>query len=177
MPSVTDLAIQTRQNAADVVARHKKLASYRLYAILAPTLEVCERCERDPKERAEIDRLFAEQPLGDQNRRYVESGSDIYVLVCRFVFAGTNRSNAIRYAQALREAAKLQIGSGELDGWLRKNGGVAALYFRRPLASRTSSTRTLRLDRSITFPRDKPFTITLRWGTDNAFCVVGLEGE
>lgn len=177
MTSVTDLALQTRQNAADVVARHKKLASYRLYAILAPTMEVCERCERNPQERAEIDRLFASQPRGDQNRRYVERGSDIYVLVCRFVFAGTNRSNAIRYAQALREAAKLQIGSGELDEWLRKNGGVAALYFRRPLESRSSSTRTLRLDRSITFPRDKMFVITLQWGTENAFRVIELEGE
>lgn len=104
--------------------------------------------------------------------RYVEAGSDIFVLVCRFVFAGTNRANAIRYSQCLREAVKLGIEAKDLAAWLRQNGGVNALYFRRPLESRTSTTRTLRLARSVTFPRDKPFTLTLQWGTDNAFRVL-----
>lgn len=170
--SISELALSTRQGAAEVVARHKKLASFRLYAILAPCLELCERCERDPSERAELDRLFAEQPKGDQNRRYIERGSDIYVLVCRFVFAGTNRTNAIRYAQSLREAAKLQIRSSELEAWLRKNGGVNALYFRRPLAAKTSSARTLRLTSSIVFPRDAKFTLVLQWQQDNCFRVL-----
>lgn len=170
-PSVTALAMDARQSAADVVARHKKLASFRLYAVLAPCLEICERCQANPAEMAEIESLFRQQPH-DGNRRYVEAGSDIFVLVCRFVFAGTNRTNAMRYSQCLREAVKLGLTSADLEAWLRQNGGVNALYFRRPLASATSSARTLRLARSITFPRDKPFTLTLQWATDNAFRVL-----
>lgn len=170
-PTVTSIAMDARQAASDVVARHKKLASFRLYAVLAPCLEVCERCQTNPTDLAEIEAMFRQQPR-DGNRRYVERGSDIFVLICRFVFSGTNRSNAIRYSQCLREAVKLGIGSADLEVWLRQNGGVNALYFRRPLASSTSSARTLRLSRSITFPRDKPFTLTLQWGTDNAFLVM-----
>lgn len=170
--SISELALLTRQGAGEVVARHKKLASFRLYAILAPCLELCERCERDPSERHELDKLFAEQPKGDRNRHYIEKGSDIYVLVCRFVFAGTNRTNAIRYSQSLREAAKMQISSAEIEAWLRKNGGVNALYFRRPLEAKTSSARTLRLANSIVFPRDGDFTLTLRWSQDNTFKVL-----
>lgn len=173
-PSVTTLAMDARQSAADVVARHKKQASFRLYAVLAPCLEICERCTRNPADIAEIEALFRQQPH-DGSRRYVEAGSDIFVLVCRFVFSGTNRSNAIRYSQCLREAVKLGIASEDLAAWLRHNGGVNALYFRRPLASSTSTARTLRLARSITFPRDKPFTLTLQWGTENAFRV--LDGK
>ena len=174
MISVTDLALKARGQASEVVIRHKKRASFQLYSVLAPCLELCERCERDPAERAELERLFAAQPR-EGNRRYVERGSDIYVLVCRFVFAGTDRSNAMRYSQALREAAKLQIRSGELEAWLGKNGGVNALYFRRPLTTRSVSTKTIRLARSITIPRDRGFTVTLLWSQDNTFRVLGLD--
>lgn len=174
-PSVTSLAMDARQAAAEVVVRHKKHASFRLYAVLAPCLEICERCQANPADLAEIEALFRQQSH-EGNRRYVERGSDIFVLVCRFVFSGTNRTNAIRYSQCLREAVKLGVAANDLEAWLRANGGVNALYFRRPLASETSSARTLRLARSITFPRDKPFTLTLQWGTDNAFRVLGQNG-
>lgn len=177
MTSISELALQTRQSASEVVARHKKKASFRLYAVLAPCLELCERCGRDPAERAELESLFARQPKGERNRRYVEKGSDIYQLVCRFVFCGTNLTNATRYAQALQQATDMQIRSPELEGWLRENGGVNALYFRRPLRYRSSTARTLRLASSITFPRDRDFTLTLRWTNDNAFKVVATDGE
>jgi hypothetical protein len=170
--SIIDLVQQTRQQAGEVVARHKRHSSFRLYDVLAPCLAICERCERDPDERAEIDRLFAEQPKVGQNRRYVEKGSDIYQLVCRYVFAGTYLTNATRYAQALREAAKMQIRSADLATWLRHNGGVNALYFRRPLAALAVEMKTLRLTEPVRVQRHKAFSLTLRWQPDNTFKVL-----
>lgn len=170
MTTITELAVRTRKDASEVVQRHKKRASFQLYTVLASCLELCERCDQHPIERIELERLFESQPH-EGNRRYVESGSDIYVLVCRFVFAGTHRTNAIRYSQALREAVKLQIRSGELEQRLRQNGGINALYFRRPLTIESVSTKTLRLARSITVPRGRPFTLTLQWTAENTFQV------
>lgn len=174
LPAITDLAMQARAAAAVVVDRHvnpsQKQASLALYAVLARCMELCERCERDPAEREELDRLFAEQPKTG-NRRYVEHGSDIYVLVCRFVFTETDRTNAMRYASALREAWKMDVASAELEQWLKDNGGVNALYFRRPLDARSVRTSTLRLAKQIEFSRDRPFTLTLQWRDDNSFDV------
>ena len=168
--TIVDLARRVRAEADDVVVRHKKLASFRLYALLAPCLELCERCGRDPVERDDLHALFMSQPH-EGNRRYVERGSDIYTLVCRYVFNGTSGTNIWRYACALREASKLQIGSGQLEGWMRDNGGINALFFRRPIEMRTTCLKTLRLDRAAAMPRDHAFTLTLRWQTDNSFQV------
>jgi len=180
MISIVDLALQARRNAAAVVDRHvnpsQKQASLALYDVLAPCMELCERCGRDPDDRAELERLFAEQPRPG-NRRYVEKASDIYVLVCRFVFTETDRTNAIRYACALREAGRRQIRSTALAEWLRRNGGVNALYFSRPLDTRIVATKTLHLHDRISFSRDAPFTLTLRWRTDNRFDVLAAVGS
>lgn len=172
--TIVDLARRVRTQADEVVIRHKKLSSFRLYAILAPCLELCERCERDPGERDELHALFMTQPH-DGNRRYVERGSDIYTLVCRYVFNGTSGTNVWRYACALREAAKLQIGSATIEGWMRDNGGINALFFRRPIEMRTTCAKSLRLDRAVAMPRDCAFTLTLRWRQDNTFKVEKVE--
>ena len=175
MTDILDLALQARRDAALVVDRHtnpnQKTASITLYGVLASCLELCERCDNDAAERAALEKLFAEQPKTG-NRRYVEKGSDIYVFVCRFVFTSTDRTNAIRYASALREAAKSQIHRSNLFSYLKKNGGVRALYFRRPLAARSVRTKTLHLAEQIEVSRDKPFTVTLSWRQDNIFDVV-----
>lgn len=177
MTPIVDLALQARRDAATVVDRHvnpsQKQASLALYDVLAPCLELCERCERDANEQAELERLFADQPR-QGNRRYVEKASDIYVLVCRFVFTETDRTNAMRYACALREAGRRQIGSTDLADWLRSNGGVNALYFSRPLDTRVVGSKTLHLHSRISFSRDEPFTLTLRWRTDNRFDVLAI---
>jgi hypothetical protein len=172
---IATFAIQTRDRASNIVARQgQKKTSFELYAVLAPCLELCERCLRDPAEQAALDRLFADQPKGKRNRHYVEKGSDIYLHVARFVFCDgeRNRNNAWRYSVALREAAKSQIGSEDLAAWLKDNGGVNALYFKRPLDIVHVTTKALRLARPITYPRDRPFTLTLRWTRDNAFDVL-----
>jgi hypothetical protein len=171
--NITELAETVREAASEVTSRHKKLASFRLYAVLGDVMQVCERALLNPVERAELDTLLRAQPH-DGNRRYVEKGSDVYALVCRYVFHGSpNRANLYRYAEALRQAAGLQIGSGALADWLGKNGGINALWFRREVTRQPASLKVLRLLEAVTFPRDgSTFTLTLRWTDQNAFEVV-----
>lgn len=170
--TIIELAIQTRNSANSVTIRHKKKSSFELYAVLADCMEICERCLLNPEQRGELEQLFHAQDKGSQKRRYVEKSSDIYQLVCRFVFAATDRNNCNRYAHALREAEKLQLNSSRLEKWLAINGGVNALYFRRPLVSNSVYTRALRLNQSILIDRHKEFTLTLRWRNDNTFDVL-----
>jgi hypothetical protein len=172
MSTITELAKAVRCAADDVTSRHKKLASFRLYGVLADVMEVCERAERDPAEKAELDALLREQPH-DGNRRFVEKGSDTYTLVCRYVFHGSpNRSNLYRYAEALRQAAAIQLRSDTLAAWLKTSGGVNGLYFRREVVKKPARLRVLRLLSPIEFPRDRPFMITLEWTDQNAFKVI-----
>lgn len=178
MSEIYKAMLRARENAAVVSRWHttpgKTKASLTLYKVLAECKQLCERCETNPQEKAEVERMFAEQPKAG-NRRYVEKGSDVYVLICRFVFAETDRTNAIRYAIALREAAKLNIEGAQLADWMKTNGGINTLYYRRPLEIRDVKTKTLRLDQQIEISRDKPFTLTLRWQPDNTFAVIGQE--
>jgi alkanesulfonate monooxygenase SsuD/methylene tetrahydromethanopterin reductase-like flavin-dependent oxidoreductase (luciferase family) len=178
MSEIYKAMLQARENAAIVSRWHttpgKTKASLTLYKVLAECKQLCERCETSPQDKAEVDRMFAEQPKAG-NRRYVEKGSDVYVLICRFVFAETDRTNAMRYAAALREAAKMDIPGARLSDWMKTNGGINALYFRRPLDAREVKTKALRLDQQITISRDKPFVLTLQWQPDNTFTVIGQE--
>lgn len=172
MTTITELAQAVRHNADEVTNRHKKQASFRLYAVMADVMEVCERAERAPAEKTELDALLREQPH-EGNRRFVEKGSDVYTLVCRYVFHGSpNRANLYRYAEALRQAALMQLGSNDLAAWLRSSGGINALYFRREVVKKPARLRILRLLEAIEFPRDKPFTLTLQWTDLNAFKVI-----
>lgn len=175
MSDIITLAINARQAATLVVDRHtnpnKTMASLALYNVLARCMELSERCERDPDEHQQLNRLFKQQPKSG-NRRFVEKNSDIYILVCRYVFTETDRSNAMRYAAALREAAKMQISSERLVDHMKKNGGVNALYFRRPLDARTVKTKCLQLAEPILYSRDSPLHLVLKWRDDNLFVVV-----
>lgn len=161
--------------ARQIVDRHtnpgQKKASLALYGVLADCLALVEACDRDPLVEEEMRAMFAAQPK-EGNRRYVEKGSDSYIYVCRFVFTSTDRTNAMRYAAALREAHKLQVRSMDLVAWMKQNGGVNALYFRRPLEAREVRLKALRLSRQITVSRHAPFSLTLRWKDDNSFEVI-----
>lgn len=171
MTTITELVQAVRHEADEVTSRHKKLASFRLYAVLSNVMEVCERALRDPAEKQELDTLVREQPH-DGNRRFVEKGSDVYTLVCRYVFHGSpNRANLYRYAEALRQAALIQLNSAGLAAWMKENGGVNALYFRREVVKKPARLRILRLLEPIEFPRDRPSTLTLEWTDLNAFKV------
>lgn len=171
IPTISELARAARTFAGEVVVRHKKKASFRLYEVLASCMQICERSDLDPADRAELEQLVSDQPK-DGNRRYVEKGSSIYLLVCRYVFAGSNLTNCARYSQALNEAAKMQIGSETIAKWMRENGGVNALYFKRPLDQTTVSMKTLRLAQSVTVSRGQAFDLRLRWKNDNTFEVI-----
>jgi hypothetical protein len=71
------LEILARTPAIMVTERHKKHADRELYLILANSLEIVEACA-DPAEAKVLDDLIRKRFAGDNKRRYVERGSDIY---------------------------------------------------------------------------------------------------
>lgn len=149
-----------------------------LYGLLAACLGLVERCQRHPDAISELRGLVAQQPTAG-NRRYVEHGSDACLLVCRYVFgdlksAAANRSNGSRYAHCLRQAQAAGLTSATLARHLREQGGINALYFKRPLKALTVATKTLRLDRSIDVPKAGTVTLTLRRMPDGCFEVIGV---
>lgn len=177
-PSVKDeaLRLQREAYAGPIGKRH---SSFALYDLLAGCMALAERCRRNPADLAELEALVREQPSAGKGRWTLRT-SDEYLLVCRFVFprTGTGKgelSNASRYAHCLREAAKRKLRSHELSAWLRENGGINALYLRRPLTRITVFTKTLRLTESIEVPKQGEFTLTLRRTPENTFDVVAVE--
>lgn len=175
--SIIELAHECREAAETVLRRHQKLASFDLYRVLAKCMELCDACRSSNTAQDELRGLIAAAaPTG--NRVYVEHGSDEFTLCCRYVFHGdTSRANVCRYAHALREARKLGLTPGELFAWLAGNGGVNALYLRRPLTAATASAKVLRLDRSVTFPKNGRFVLVLERGADNVFTVHACDAE
>lgn len=171
MVNITELANEVRAEAADIVNRHQKLASLNLYRVLARCLEVAEHCTLSVDAQQEMRRLVAsEAPPG--KRSYVETRSDEYVLVCRYVLKGEDYANLSRYSNALREAKKLQLHSSELYEWLKHKGGVQALYLRRPSIHQVVNAKLIRLDRTITFPKLGAFTMILERTEDGTFTVI-----
>jgi len=175
-PSITEAAdlLRARAEAGPIGKRH---SSFELYALLADCMALAERVGADTDEFAALRMEMTMQGGSAGPRRYVERDSDEYILVCRYVFsdrnAGKERSNASRYAHALREAARQQISSRTLNEHLRSNGGVNALFLKRPLAARTSTTKTLYLSEAITVPKGCPFTVSLSRRLDGSFDVIG----
>lgn len=160
-----------RQDAAAVAKRHQKGSSRQLYAVLTRAMRICERCALCPADLAEVDRLIRAQPTSGKGR-WTLQGSDVYTLVCRYVFADTCLGNASRYAATLRQAAGRQISSDALFEQLADRGGVSALFLERPLDARSVEARTLRLDRAVTFPKDGAVVLTLARGPDGVFVVL-----
>lgn len=175
METVAEAAHRVRRTAeAGPIGKRK--TSFELYALLADCMALAERCTSDRAAFDEMRGLVAQQPH-DGNRRYVEMCADAYQLVCRFVFAdlksrGAERSNASRYAMALREAAKIGVKSADLAAHLRDGGGINSLFLARPLAARSVTTRMLHLTQSITAPKDEEITLTLRRISDGRFDVI-----
>jgi hypothetical protein len=172
--SLVDLLNEVRQEALSVIIRHKKKASFRLYEVLARAMSIVERCDRNTGDRHELHSLIAQMPLGSRNRQYVEKGSDDNTLVGRYVFQHSNYTNICRYAHAMREAAKAQISSDQLANYLRTNGGINTLYMKKPNDHFVMSKKNLYLTKSVTFNRNEPFTITLKWCDDNRFDVLDM---
>jgi hypothetical protein len=166
------LAFETKEDAASIVLRHKKHASFKLYDVLAPCLEMCERCDASTDERETLNAFLAESIMVEGKKRYVERKSDIYTRVCRYVFSTSNYTNICRYAHCLREAVKLDIKSPDIAKYMRENGGVNGLYFRRPINLAIVRTSTFRLTKPVEIYRDREFTLTLRWTKENRFEVI-----
>jgi hypothetical protein len=159
----------------------------KLYALLAECLGICEEVIAadafEELRRLAVTRVNERQPRGTitraesnngRGRRYVEAGSDAFILVARYVLSGVDGRNSFyRYAVTLREANKRKIASTDLVRWLGENGGVNALY--APAAYRKESHRTkvLHLNQTVSFPREGDFTITLRHDGRGFFDVVG----
>lgn len=170
MGDLSALVKQACDEADAATALHARNGRQALYDALGTCAVICRVCSFDSQKYDELRTLIAAQPRGgDQNRRYVERGSDVFTRVCRYVFVNTNYTNVCRYAHTLREAEKAQIAPGDLSDWLQSNGGVNALYYRRPLHEEEVATKVLRLTRKIVFPRHDEFTLTLRWTSENTF--------
>lgn len=145
-----------------------------LYAVLGDCLTFCEEIDRDGADADLRLALSGHDIPGKKRRSYVETGSDIYLMVGRFVF-DPNRAAAFRYGVALREAALKQVKGADLPGWLKDHGGIASLFLRRPLTARTVTTKTLHLNQAVTVPKEGTITLTLRRDHRNFFDVVDVE--
>jgi len=176
--SVTDIAWELRIVAeAEGIGKSKQWRE--LYDLLQGCAVLADRCAAGA-DNAEMRRLVAQQPTNG-NRRYVERGSDEFLLVCRFVFtnqqsSGANRSNASRYAHCLREAKSRGIAACKLAKHLEANGGVNALFLSRPNAERSVQTKTLHLTSAIKVPKFAPITLTVNRRQDGKFDVMSIGG-
>lgn len=169
--TLEEQARNIKSSASQIIA--KRQSDTTLYTVLGGCMELCERCG-DPGEEAKM-RVLANSlpPRPGRSKHFIERGSDVYQLVARYVFYGEeDRSNINRYAHSLRQAGLIQIRGADLPGWLKDNGGINALYMRRPLERNDVTTRCLRLTESITVPKDKSFTLTLRRTPENTFEVL-----
>lgn len=157
----------------------KRHTSFELYSLLGECMTLAERCRSSPEEADEMRRLVANQPTTRQ-RRYVEGGSDSFLLVSRYVFAdlrsaAANRSNASRYAHAMRIAFDAGIRGAALAEHLRDNGGINSLFVKRPLLAVSVSTKTLHLTSSVTLPKQGAARLTLSRSIDGRFDVHEVE--
>jgi len=169
---VVAMARACREAAEAVIRRHQKLASLDLYRVLTQSLELCEAALATNSGQDELRQLVAADAETGR-RRYVERGSDVYTTACRFVFSGDEcHANMCRYAHALREASRLGLTSATLFEHLKSEGGVNALYLRRPLSALTKTLKIVQLDRSITVPKSGRFTLTLERAPNNVFAVI-----
>lgn len=178
MPTITDEAFGLRRiaEAGPIGKRH---SSFELYDLLGGCMRLAERC-RDRTAFEEIRNLVLARPAVGRRAPYIERGSDEFILVCRFVFANlrsasAERSNASRYAHALRHAHSLGIGGGQIAAHLRENGGINALFLRRPLAARNVTTKCLTLTQSVTIEKGSVVRLTLRRLPDNTYEVLRLD--
>jgi hypothetical protein len=178
MTSVADEANALRR-VAEAGPIGKRHSNFELYELLAGCMHLAERCaERSAMD--EMRTLALESSTNRGSRTYIERDSDVFILVCRYVFsnlrsASAERSNASRYAATLRQARKIGVTSKTLSEHLRDRGGINALFLRRPLAATTVETKCLRLTKAIVFPKDATMRISLHRLPDNTYDVIATE--
>lgn len=152
-----------------------------LYGLLTGILFICEKVDREGlhDELREAIRVTVDvrgQGNAGKGRRFSFKGADAPVLVCRHVLGEIDTRDAVyRYARALREARKRGLTSGELSGWLKKNGGLLALTNAATVVT-NRKVQIIHLDRSITYPTSGEFTLTLEHDGKGAFIVRNQSG-
>jgi hypothetical protein len=144
-----------------------------LYALLAEMKAICEDVTRAGAED-ELRALYWQRGLeAGSRKRYIEAGTDVHIMVARYVLDGEdNRNSTYRYALAMREAEKRQVCAADLATWLRGSGGINALYKQRETAHRAREARTLHLTSAVTCMTGVPITLTLRRRPDGFFDVL-----
>lgn len=175
MTDIVRDATKLRDQAAPRNRQHKQVE---LYWMLADCMALAERCMHNPAEYDELKKAFIAQTEGSK-RRYIESKTSAYGLVCRFVFhsgPNSNRVGAWRYAKALDEAAKRQLNSATLFDYLNKNGGIGKLFLERDTEKRTRETRVLNLTSPIVVEKGGTITLTLTHSHGPVFDVVAVSG-
>lgn len=161
--------------AGGLPARRKDAA---LYALLGQCAAVCAAVQAENRED-ELREIFrvSVNVRGKDNRgsgrRYAEAGSDVFILVARYVMSDTETTaGRSRYASALREAARRHIAPDELPAWLAENGGVNTLFRGRKTVSSDVTVRTLHLNSAATLPRRGRATLTLEMDHRGFFNVI-----
>jgi hypothetical protein len=153
----------------------------KLYAVLGECLSICEEVLRDNLQEALRAAVRVSIDVRGQNnagrgRKYVNSDSDVHILVARAVLQGVDSRNSFyRYALILREASARQISGADLPEWLAKNGGAKELYVHRLAKRQTRKLKILHLDRSIEYPTDGVFTLHLVYDGAGGFRVFRAE--
>lgn len=170
--------ILKRSRAAAEVVKSKKHSDKALYAVLVDCMKIAEICSANTHELTRLNQRIVDLPLlPGRNRVYVEKSSGLFQRVCRVVFHGIGHTQNInRYAIALHEATKLDVGSAGLMDQLMDHGGVHRLWLRRPKASTLVRTRTLYLQRQIEHAKASEFTLTLKLRKDGSYAVSELDG-
>ena len=141
-----------------------------LYAVLS---EIKAICEDITAAKAEDDLRAVYAAKATNRRKYLETGSDVHVIACRYVLEDDDTRNSVyRYAIALREAAKRQIGAQDLAEWLRASGGVNALYKARETAFRVRTTKTLHLTSPVEVVPGVALALTVMRRPDGFFDLV-----
>lgn len=168
------------KNWAEEAPIGKKRSSFEMYRLLADCMALAVQCRAHREDREALINLL--RPATRSNPRdrkgQVNSTSSDFQLVCRFVFqhkgssAKADRSNASRYGKALEEADRRQIGPGHLEGFLRTQGGVNALFLSRPTKRASVRSKTLYLTESVEIPKDGTITLKLRRNPDGSLTVM-----
>lgn len=164
-------AVRDRAKGGGLPVRRKDRA---LYGVLADCLGLCEEVLRDGLGAELRDAITNETGVkhGTGSRR-VRPTTDVYTLVCRYVFGDREDHSSLgKYAQTLRAAAQRQIAASSLEQWLCDNGGARALYLTIKVPKSDMTRVTLNLSSPITFPKDEAFTLVLKYDGKGFFDVL-----
>lgn len=161
-----------REKASFFVTQRRK--DVELYQVLADCLAICEGVSKSGT-LDELKRRFIAECKQPGRRKYLESNADVFLVVGRFVFEkdgdSDRRACCWRYTATMREAEKRGIHSSKLVEWMRENGGINSLFRARSVEARSTQTKTLHLNQSITLQKGRKTTITIEM-KPNGFCDV-----